>query len=224
MNRGGRASGKKRLPASVKLPESVEERAAEERRRNREAERGLVAALQRSGVPVGSVTEIPQLGRPAPEAIPELIAGFGAIQNSAVRSAIVSALSAQWARPAARFLVSAFLSVDDSLEPGLRWKIGSALAAVASEEIGAELRQLAGDRSYGKDREMIVLALAKTEPGHAVRALIELLSDETVAGHAVRALGQLRAIEARDRIEALADHPKAWVRSEVKRALKRLAH
>jgi len=49
-----------------------------------------------------------------------------------------------------------------------------------------------------------------------------LLEDEDVAGHAVIALGNLRAKQARGKIEALLRHKKAWIRGEAGKALRKI--
>ena len=78
------------------------------------------------------------------------------------------------------------------------------------------------DRRHGTARQMIVLGLGKSRDPRIVAVLIQLLADEDVEGHAIDALGQLRATAARSAIEARLAHPKAWIRKQAKRALRRM--
>jgi HEAT repeat protein len=66
---------------------------------------------------------------------------------------------------------------------------------------------------------MVVVALGRMRNPAAVQILIELLGDEQVAGHAVKALRKLRAPAARERLVAMSNHPKTWIRNEVKKTL-----
>ena len=100
--------------------------------------------------------------------------------------------------------------------------VANALEAVADESILLDLIQLAKDRQYGVDRQMLVLALARIPDQRATDALVDLLGDDEVAGHAAKALGRLRARNVRPAVERLLDHPKSWVRAEAKKTLAKL--
>jgi hypothetical protein len=103
--------------------------------------------------------------------------------------------------------------------PGYRWAVGNALELVATDDIFDDVATIAADRSFGRDRQMVVMGLGRSRDRRAVGVLLGVLDDDTVVGHAVTALGRLRAVEARDAIEALTTHPKAWVRKEAVKAL-----
>jgi HEAT repeat protein len=89
---------------------------------------------------------------------------------------------------------------------------------------GFYLRRQDANNWYGRARQMVVVALGKMKKNAAsvMDVLIELLVDEDVAGHAVIALGKLKDQRAREAVAALQNHPKAWVRAEVKKALARM--
>jgi HEAT repeat protein len=103
-----------------------------------------------------------------------------------------------------------------------RWAVGNALEVVAGDEEVEDLVKLARDRRFGRDRQMVVLALARTTDPRAIDALTELLEDDDVAGHAVMALGRLKAHEARAAVARMVDHPKPWIRREARKALARI--
>jgi HEAT repeat protein len=66
---------------------------------------------------------------------------------------------------------------------------------------------------------MVVVGLAKLKDPRAVPLLVELLEDEEVAGHAVMALRKMGATPARSSVERFLQDPRAWVRSEAKKAI-----
>ena len=101
----------------------------------------------------------------------------------------------------------------------MRWTIANALAVVADESVFDDVVGLLADRSYGKSREMLALALAATGDARAGEILNGLLDDEVVVGHAVMALRELKVPVRSDRIQQLLQHPKTWIRKEAKRAV-----
>jgi len=156
-------------------------------------------------------------------AIPILIKWLPRVDNTAVKTALVRALSIKWARPAAaRPLIEEFRKAPESEELGLKWTIGSALSEVADADVFDDLVELVRDKQHGRAREMLAVALAKTKDPRAVDVLIKLLDDEQIAGHAVYALRLLAPPEARGALERFVDHPKTWVRNEAKRALAKI--
>ncbi len=48
------------------------------------------------------------------------------------------------------------------------------------------------------------------------------LNDPALAGYAIMALGKLKSQKARPAIERFLDHPQSWVRSEARKAIKRI--
>ncbi|MFN8514721.1 MAG: hypothetical protein U0841_19480 [Chloroflexia bacterium] len=181
----------------------------------------LLADLGGRGFLVGTVAELPQRHRRYTEAIPVLLHWLPKIADSNSKLDIVQAVAVRWARPSpVGALVDEYrLAAGD---PTLQWMLGDALSRVADEHHFEEIAALAKHRRYGKAREMVVVALGNMHDDRAVTLLLELLGDEEVAGHAVIALGKLRAQEARGAVEAVLAHPKAWVRTEAKRALAKI--
>lgn len=103
-----------------------------------------------------------------------------------------------------------------------RWAVGNALAAVADDAVLDDVVELSRDHSDGRDRQMLVLALARMKDPRVVGVLTELLDDDEVVGHAVMALGRLKATEAWPAIERCLEHPQGWVREEARKALAHL--
>jgi HEAT repeat protein len=93
---------------------------------------------------------------------------------------------------------------------------------VADDNVLNDVVGLIRDKTYGKAREMLVVALGNMKSPDVKNILIELLDDEDLAGYAIMALGKLKCKEARSAIERFQTHPKSWVRREAKKALARI--
>jgi HEAT repeat protein len=192
--------------------------------RNRRDEAALLADLRDAGGPdVRSVAEVKRLSKAQyRKALPVLLAWLRQTSNPDIKRAVVGALATKSARPdAAPVLVEEFTRVADGSELGLAWNIANALSYAADDSVFDDVARLARDPSYGRDREMLAVALGGMRDPRAVDVLIELLDDDDVAGHAVIALGTLKAIRARAKIEPFLQHPKPWVRKEAKKALEK---
>lgn len=179
----------------------------------------LAAVVQATGVEVGSISELRELASPA--VVATLIEWLPRVTNIHVKRDIVSALSNEWARPAAAApLLAAFETTDDDgSQDGLRWSIASALSEVADESVADRIIELVKDRSNGSARQMLALALGNSGDKSAVPVLVALLDEYEIAGHAVMALASLQASEAVPEIEKLRTDDRDWVRNEVRRAL-----
>lgn len=186
----------------------------------REAAVPIVAELRAAGFEVDAIADLHNRALDYEAAVPVLLRWLPQVENAAVEQDVVRALSVEWARPdAAAPLVAAFRAADDD---GVRWAIGNALAVVADDSVFDDVAALATDRSGGRAREMIAVALGNMTDPRAVDVLRELLADDEVAGHALIGLGRLGAAEAaRDDVEPFLEHPVEWVREEARRLLAR---
>lgn len=186
----------------------------------------IVAAIRQRGLDISSVWDLVHARTPYPEAIPVLIERLSALRDRDTVEGVVRALTVKEARPAAgRALVEALKQRIGDTSPraaSLRWAIANALTVVATQDLAAELRALLANPGTGSARQMLAIALGNLKDSQGVPLLIGLLHDEEVVGHAVMALGELKAIEARASLSSLADHPRAWVRKEVAKALKKI--
>lgn len=207
-------------------PEFVAKQRAQEQARRENVERYRAAAqpvvdeLRSLGFDVHAIGELRRTGRPYPEAVPSLIRWLPKVEDSAVKEDIVRSLSVPWATEAASTLVAEFERVDD----GVRWAIGNALDVVADDCVFEGVRQIALDRTCGRTREMVVVALGNMSKERALPVLLQLLRDDQVAGHAVMGLGRLADPAAASDIEPFLEHPKPWIRTEAKKALARMGN
>lgn len=206
--------------ASQKALEVARERDIEQ---YQAAAREVIADLAKQGIVVGAIGDLCARARPYPEAVPVLVRWLPLVQNAELRADLIRALAVPWAGSAAPLLVREFEAADDPSGTGVRWLLGSAIEAVASQDISEEMLRLSMNRQYGRAREMVVLGLRKCGGERVIDALMTLLTDEQVAGHAVMALGDLRAVKAIGSIERFLGHSKQWVRAEAKKALGKIA-
>jgi HEAT repeat protein len=111
------------------------------------------------------------------------------------------------------------VATDDTL----RWSLADALTRIAPAADLAEIVELAADREGGRGRQMLVYALWRVPTDRSRAVIVELLDDPEVAPHAMfslrRAFGSL---EARRRLEPLADHPSERVSTAARDALRRI--
>jgi HEAT repeat protein len=189
--------------------------------RNEDAQ--VAEALRRLGYDVDSVYDLVNMKSRYKDAIPVLVHYLGLVTDHGVKEGIVRALSVKEARGiAAEPLLSAFKDAGDG-DVLLKWAIGNALSIVADESVHGDLVRLVQDRTHGKAREMLTVALGNIkEVPEVVQVLIDLLDDEQVVGHALIALGKLRAHEAKTKIKELLNHEIAWIRKEAQKALKKI--
>lgn len=190
-------------------------------------EEPVLADLAAIGRPVRSLSDLRRSGSKYRDAVPVLLRWLPLVTDPKVEEELVRALSVPWAKPAATVpMIDLFRRLDTSVDPtglGLRWAIGNALDILFDDESFDEFAELATNRRYGKARQMVVLGLGRSKRPEAVDMLVKLADDPDVDGHAVKALGKLKAAAARTTLETKLDDSRAWVRSEARKALAKLA-
>jgi hypothetical protein len=219
-----------RDPGYVTFVEQVEQERAFHRDEYLQAAVGMLGELHAAGYPVGSLGELRQSGYRYPGAIPVLVRWLPQIadryvKEDLIRALSIRALSVPWAKAEAEpILQQGFrqLPGEQNLTGTLRWAIGNAPETMTDRSSFDSLADLARDRQFGTAREVIVLALAKTNDPRAVDVLLELLDDPDVVVAALAALGKLKATNARDAIAKLTGHVLSEVAKEAQAALSRI--
>jgi hypothetical protein len=191
----------------------------------RKAAGPVLHALAEAGYPLDYITQLPELGVNYKAVVPLLIDWLPRVDDPTVKESIVRALTVRWAKgTASPALIEEFNAAPMSEVEGVgvKWAIGNALSVVADDRVFERLAAIAEDKRHGHDREMVALALGNMKNPHTVDVLVRLLDDDQVSGHAIMALGKLRAKSARGKVERFVQHPKAWIRREARKALKRM--
>jgi hypothetical protein len=180
----------------------------------------ILVCLSETGYDAGSLADLRYSGIRYRKAIPILIAFISETTDTKTLMEVVRALSVPWAKPQATGpLIDLFRRLDDQTEGSVRWAVGNALEVTWDDAYFDDLVGLAIDRSYGRDREMIALGLARSKRPEAADVLIGLLNDPDVNGHATKALRKLRVPAARAGLERMLGDNRTWVRKEAQRAL-----
>ncbi|MBN2340799.1 MAG: hypothetical protein JXX29_12835 [Deltaproteobacteria bacterium] len=154
-------------------------------------------------------------------AIPVLIKWLPNISDVFVKEDIIRTLSVPWAGAAVPVLLREFSSTIDETNTGVRWAIANALEVLADDEIFDELVLLIKNKSLGRSREMLVLALAKMKRRRedSIQLLIDLLADKEVSGYALSALLKYRAKIPASYISPFLNSPQTWIKKDAERYL-----
>jgi hypothetical protein len=184
----------------------------------------IIEELKREGYDVESLYALRNIGRPYKAAVPILLKWLPQVEDWHLKDSIVRALSVPWAKPAALLplIVEFRTAAGPTIVDHVKWAIGNALSIIADDTVFDDVADLVQEKRHGRSREMLAVALGRMKDPRAVDLLIKLLDDEEVAGHALIAIRKLKAREAASRVEPFLNHPKAWVRSEAKKALARI--
>jgi HEAT repeat protein len=210
-------------PAFAARERELNERAARSSQEYDQAAAPVLVDLGEAGFAVGRVSELYQKRMNYESAVPVLMRWLPVVSDPRVKESIVRALSVPFARAAAPLLATEYRRADSS-SAALKWAIGNALEATAGDSVVDDLIELARDRSAGKSREMVVVALGNMSDRRVTDVLLELLEDAEVCGHALMGLGKLGLIaaSARPRIESFLKHPTPWVRKEARKAIDKI--
>ena len=68
---------------------------------------------------------------------------------------------------------------------------------------------------------MFVVALGNMKDPKVVPYLVNLLDDEDLTGHAIMGLSKLKAVSTIDDIRKAENHPRAWVRKEALKTVRK---
>ena len=122
-------------------------------------------------------------------------------------------------REGAQALVQSFLQ---SQSPHSKWESGSFLEKNPHPSVASDLIKILENREYGRDRERVIVALAKTRDPRAFEAVSKLIDEPYLTGHVIEALGIIGDPRAISLIEPHLLHKMPWVRKLAAKVLKRL--
>ena len=103
-----------------------------------------------------------------------------------------------------------------------RWFISDCLYTIRSKKYVDEYLKIISNKSYGTDRQMIVLLMGTLKVEKAIPLLIELLEDEEVRLQSICALGYFKREEFRCYFERFQDSKHPGWRKYSRSALKKL--
>lgn len=154
------------------------------------------------------------------KALPILSEWLNKTENLDIAEWLVRGLTHKLASP---YIVPTFLKLFEEAPPhessSLKWAIGNALEFTAGKEYKDSIIKLIKDKSHGRARQMLVMWLGKKRIRESIPLLIQLLDEDGVQLHAISSLKTMNALEARENIEKLLNHPSKTIQKEAKKAL-----
>ena len=103
-----------------------------------------------------------------------------------------------------------------------RWFISDCIYQIRSKNFVREYLNIVSKRTFGRNRQMIILLLGKLKEESAISTLIDLLEDEDVRLHAICALGEFKREEFRCYFEQFQNSKHPGWRKYARLALKKL--
>lgn len=191
--------------------------------RERESKR-VAEALRHAGVLVSSVYDLVNTSAPYPTAVPVLLDLLeDGITDDIITEGVVRALAVKEARGVANKPLIEEFKKTPNVKMSLKWAIGNTLEVIAVDADFDELAALVRDKSHGRSREMLAIALGRLNHPDVETVLLEALHDDDVIAHAIIGLARnKRSKKALEAITPLLDHPRPLVRKEAAKTIKRL--
>lgn len=185
--------------------------------------KGLIDELADLDIKINSIWDLVNSKSKYPKAIPILMKYLPLVKYVRNKEGIVRALTVSEAKGlVVPLLVKEYLQLPIDKE-NLRWAIGNTIYTTITEDDVESILPIVLDKTNGTSRQMFVAALGKVKSGKAEDVLVNLLDDEEVTPHALEALGRMKSRKAREKITMLTNHPKALIREEALKTLKKLS-
>lgn len=180
--------------------------------------------LAKVGIAINDIYDLVNTDKSYPAAVPVLLNLLQeGIEHIGIKEGIVRALAVKEAiGKASPVLIAQYNRTSKDKMP-LRWAIGNTIYITITENDVESILPIVQDKTNGMSRQMFVAALGKVKSEKAEDVLINLLDDEEVTPHALEALGRMRSKKAKDKISMLTSHPKALIRKEAQKALKKVS-
>lgn len=180
--------------------------------------------LAKAGISVNDIYDLVNTDKPYPTAVPALLNLLQeGIEHIGIKEGIVRALAVKEAIGKASPVLIAEYNRTPKDKTLLRWAIGNTIYITITDDDVESILPIVRDKTNGMSRQMFVAALGKVKAEKAEEVLIQLLDDEEVTTHALEALGRMKSKKAKDKISMLSNHPKALIRKEAQKALKKIS-
>jgi hypothetical protein len=180
------------------------------------AERAVMEYLSSRGYSAVSLTDLVQRYAPINSNLAEdLLDSLSQVGHPAVLESVVRALGTVREDFDPLPLIGLFERTNSA---SLRWAIANTLAEARPRRAGQWILRSLSQRAYGKAREMLALAAARTNsPAAANRELVRLLDE--LPAHAGLALSESGTTQELPALEHAYAKAAGWVREELGRAL-----
>lgn len=209
----------------AQLAADPEYQAGLERKRRRAseivaAEQPILADLRAAGYPVDSLDEIVERYAPLPGALCSvLLSWLEKTRDPWIQEWIVRSLM----HVAEGFDVRPLTGLFEMTESdSLRWAIANTLAELRPLDAREWLIEALARHEYGRSREMLPLAVARTAPPSVANKVLLSYFDE-MPGHVALGLAESGGSDELDFLREKAPSTKGWVRKEIDRAVRKIA-
>lgn len=184
----------------------------------------IKSGLAKVGIAVNDIYDLVNTDKSYPAAVPILLNLLQeGIDDIGIKEGIVRALAVKEAIGKASPILVGEYNRTPKDKMALRWAIGNTIFITITENDVESILPIVQDKTNGISRQMFVAALGKVKSEKAEDVLINLLDDEEVMPHALEALGRMKSKKAKDKISMLTSHPKALIRKEAQKALKKVS-
>lgn len=202
-------------PQYITMRQIEDEKAKQLAELHAKAEQPIVAELQKHGHQVDSLAQLVTQPLPAPSA-QVLLDWIPRIESPRLLEEIVRGLALSVEPFDATPLTVLF---DQTDEAALRWAIADTLTARTATRVGSWILERVRDRSLGRSREMLVVALAvHVKADQAIPALVEVFDE--MPGHVAMALSVCGTTDELSLLESSTARLKKWEQREVSRAIR----
>src|SRR6266566_255735 len=189
---------------------------AETSARVQEAEAVLMKALASRGYRAASLDELVRSHAPlSHDLAAALVESLRQVSEPSLLEGIVRALGAARETFDARPLAQLFEASDSST---LRWAIANTLAETRPAGLGDWLLRALQERRYGKAREMLALAAARTNRPEVVNPILVRLLGE-LPGHVALALAESGGVTELDDLRRAYASATGWEREQIGRTV-----
>jgi hypothetical protein len=180
------------------------------------AEKAATKYLENRGYPASSLSDL--VNRYAPiqgELAAALVELLGTVKHPNVIESIVRALGATRYDLDPRPLIELF---ESSGSESLRWAIGNTIAEARPRGVGPWVLKALSNSTYGKSREMLALAAARTNPPDQANPVLLRLLDE-LPGHAALGLAESGTSSELPALERAYMSATGWEREQIGRTM-----
>lgn len=183
----------------------------------REHERALIDDLTAIGYASESINDLLHRYAPLPgKLVQYLVDSLPQLESPALQESVVRALGAAGESFRSSVLITLFESTN---RESLRWAIANTFAELRPLDARRWLISALQEHSYGKAREMLTLAVARTSPPlEANPVLVRLLQE--MPGHAAMGLAESGTVQELAALKERLGSARGWVARELRRAIK----
>jgi HEAT repeat protein len=175
-----------------------------------------MARLAARGCAAKSLNELTERYAPLPEPLADaLVDLLPSVDHPNVREGVVRALGARRTGFNVRPLL---VLLEQTPSDSLRWAIANTLAEARPSDVASWVLQAVQDVRYGKAREMLALAAARTSaPAAANPVLVRLLAE--LPGHAALGLAESGTPKERPALRRAREQASGWEREQIGRTI-----